>query len=864
VRLAFDADARDNAHVARALKGCRDSLDAAGLAVELERWPPEHKGIDDALVAGAAVEVLTGGDVGSAIGDTTAEGTAVEPPQEPSGIDRLADVLGDGGPEAVYRDGELLRALAILAETDPAEFACRRAQLQRAGVKLRDIDRTLAPLRQEIRRERPPLDAAGSYRVSGGRIVRDVLTKDGIVEVPLATWAGRIVEEIVRDDGAERSVTLGIEGALADGTPLPRVEVASDDWSYMRWPVERWGTRAIVLAGASTADHLRCALQLLSGDVPRRTVYAHTGWRDEGGRWLYLHAAGAIGADGPAPDISVALPDALAGYALPAPPSDRALADAIRASLDVLDLAPDRITVPLLGAAYRAVLGPCDCSLHLAGPSGAGKTELAALAQQHYGAGLDARHLPAGWSSTGNALEGLAFAAAHALLTVDDFAPGGTAADVARLHREADRLLRAQGNRAGRMRMRADSTLRPARYPRGLILSTGEDVPRGQSLRARLLTLELAPGELDWSRLTACQRNAADGLYAGALAGYLRWLAARYAAIRDGLRSEVAALRERAQSDGLHARTPGILADLATGWRHWLDYAVAAGALDAAERDALDRRVWAALAEAGSGQAEHVAAAEPCGCFLRLLAGALASGRAHCAAPDGGRPDSPDAWGWRATDDGWEPLGRRVGWIDGVDVYLEPEAAYAEAHEMARHQGDGLPVAPRTLWRRLRERGLLATWEGARQRNTVRRTLGGVEARDVLHLRSDAICSSARPSKPSSGSPMSGESLEKLDGQLDGRLDAPSFSAARPSNATVQIRAETRGDGRSGRSNLGQDGIKDHNPPDRRLPRPPSGARLYFQDARGRSCPASDAAKWTWEGGPRWFDATTDPPPMSS
>src|SRR6185436_13476176 len=112
---------------------------------------------------------------------------------------------------------------------------------------------------------------------------------------------------------------------------------------------------------------------------------------------------------------------------------------------------------------------------------------LAALAQQHYGAGMDSRHLPASWSSTGNSLEGLAFAAADALLVVDDFAPGGTTADVARMHREADRLLRAQGNRSGRMRMRADATLRPPKPPRGIILSTGEDVPRGQSLRARLL-----------------------------------------------------------------------------------------------------------------------------------------------------------------------------------------------------------------------------------------------------------------------------------------------------------------------------------------------------------------------------------------
>src|SRR5262249_13002263 len=148
--------------------------------------------------------------------------------------------------------------------------------------------------------------------------------------------------------------------------------------------------------------------------------------------------------------------------------------------------------------------------------------------------------------------------------------PGGSTADVARLHREADRFLRAQGNNAGRMRLRADATLRPVKPPRGLILSTGEDVPRGQSLRARLLVLALAAaekpwkdqteveragavarGELDWSRLTTCQRDAAAGRYAEALAGYVRYLAPQYPRLRDGLRAETAALREHVNAEGL-------------------------------------------------------------------------------------------------------------------------------------------------------------------------------------------------------------------------------------------------------------------------------------------------------------------------
>src|SRR5262249_57001791 len=107
---------------------------------------------------------------------------------------------------------------------------------------------------------------------------------------------------------------------------------------------------------------------------------------------------------------------------------------------------------------------------------------------------MDARPLPASWSSTGNALEGLAFTAKDALLVVDDFCPTGSTGDVQRYHKEADRLFRGQGNRAGRQRMRADTTLRPDKPPRGLALSTGEDVPRGQSLRARLLVLDVSPG----------------------------------------------------------------------------------------------------------------------------------------------------------------------------------------------------------------------------------------------------------------------------------------------------------------------------------------------------------------------------------
>lgn len=114
------------------------------------------------------------------------------------------------------------------------------------------------------------------------------------------------------------------------------------------------------------------------------------------------------------------------------------LRDAVSASLRLVELGPPSIGFPLLAATFRSVFGDADFSLHLAGATGAFKSELAALHQQHFGATMTRVYLPGAWSSTGNALEVLAFHAKDALLVIDDFAPQGNSADVARYHAAAD------------------------------------------------------------------------------------------------------------------------------------------------------------------------------------------------------------------------------------------------------------------------------------------------------------------------------------------------------------------------------------------------------------------------------------------
>ena len=132
------------------------------------------------------------------------------------------------------------------------------------------------------------------------------------------------------------------------------------------------------------------------------------------------------------------------------------------ASLRLLKLSA-RLMAPILGVVYRSVLGPADCSLHLVGHTGRGKSELLALGQQHHGASMHRLNLPGNWLSTGNSLESMAFQAKDAPLVIDDFKPGGAKSDIDRLHQLADRVFRAQGNWSGRGRCRADGSLRVPR-----------------------------------------------------------------------------------------------------------------------------------------------------------------------------------------------------------------------------------------------------------------------------------------------------------------------------------------------------------------------------------------------------------------
>jgi len=522
----------------------------------------------------------------------------------------------------------------------------------------------------------------------------------------LANFSASIVEDICIDDGTSHHSIFIVEGSLRNGAKLPKVRLSPRQFSEKEWWLEGWGACAYQTPGPYNHAHLNAAIQQLSNPA-KRWIYAHTGWRDIGGKHLFLTSAGAVGGE----KIQVELGPVLDKFNLPSDPQD--LPGAVRTTLRLLDLAEQQVSFPLLLAAFRAPLMtilPVDGAIHLHGRTGSFKSSTAALIQSFFGH-FNHHSLPASFGDTYAALEHKLHQLKDVVVVVDEYTPKSTDPNDD-IRKKAIQLFRMIGNGAPRARMTSTMEERPSKPPRALVITTGEELPSGESIVARTLSLSFTNKTVCLEKLTLLGKQ--KHRLAAAMAGYVAYLAPRLDAIGLWAEKSHRELLPQFELAGVHPRAPSMAAHLALAAELFAEYAMEVGVFDENKANEFIQKSHKALREAIAAQTSTSEAENPGLRFIDLLSELIQNGRVVLLARD-------------------QPLkeNNQVGWRAGAKVWLLPNLVHEEVAKSARNQGQPITVGQSVVWGALAALGVLT--KPQKDRFTVQRLVGG-EKRRVIEL----------------------------------------------------------------------------------------------------------------------------------
>lgn len=572
------------------------------------------------------------------------------------------------------------------------------------------------------------------------------IAEDGTRTV-MANFCAKIERETRYKDENETRTVLTVSGKQG-GENLHETNIEAEKFPGLSWVVPNWGIRCVVYPGSTVKDDMRAAIALRSKPT-KHTVYTHTGWAQHNNHNVYLHYGGAIGPKGNDDTVTVELPKELESYELQ---TGGDLKHAIEWFLAFLAVAPPTITWPMIAATVAPIHGPVDFAIHITGRTGTYKSELASLMQSAYGPEMDARHLPGSWSSTANALEAQAYRAKNALFCIDDFIPTGTSWQVRAYQKTADQIIRGQGNQAGRARLTDVSNLQTTMYPRGMILSTGEDTPEGHSIRARMLICEISPGDVDLGNLSACQANREQ--FSIMLGNYIMDVSKNVQTVQEFVNSTARQFRDHHIDLG-HTRTPSALGRSMASLSHFLDWCVKHMKWDKQKLAEYQKAAYTAMLDVANQQGSYLQAVDPCEAFVESINHILTAHIGHLRTKGGGIPSKAETLGWtreESTGDlpTYKSHGKCIGWIDWDhdEIYIDITSAY---NDIRKHANNQMTFTRPTMLKRLKDAGLLLRTDDSRQRNTIRIT-AEQHPRNVLCMSlSNTLAITEKPNDDTNG-----------------------------------------------------------------------------------------------------------------
>lgn len=675
----------------------------------------------------------------------------------PLWIDKLiADIRAAAEPE---RPALVERAIAVAARMPLAQGDLKANDIKRAAgqnISKDTIKKLLKTARGGNDPPAPPKDkqpaaeggddGGGFYRVADGGF----WAGRGERAMNITTGGVAYYRKMVKvDDGEATENELEMVIVLKDGkevvTRMPSAK--SSETSEVAATIKAVvGPRFTI--SANGRSHLIPAMEWLTKekDMEEITEVARTGWLQIDDELIYVTPGGCVG-ELPA-HYQVALPTGLERYAIKDNGDEafkQGLEGLLHGFLPAFDqaLTMSMIAFALLPPLARFIPEGTKFVMHLVGETGSLKTTTSRILMALYG---DFANKPpmASWRSTVNALEKMFFWIEDCLGMIDDYKPR-----IVKLWDFVDLIQRyADGN--GRDRMARDTSIRRREAMRGWMLSTGEDMPQGESSAlARMVSLRFLrrpQGEPYNADLGKALRLAEH--FPTVMARWIDWL--RKHGDEQGFKAKFL-LKAQEVAKMLQEDAPGapninrISFNIAMLWTAWA--AFREFVLDAAPEFCLvDGMTLPKFGEIAAGvalsQARAVEEDKVTAVFLNALREGLDGGRFKSA--DRNKPNAHE----QASSDQF------VGWYDSNGFYLLP-ASFNAVSKWLREAGTQLGFSPRQLYKSLDEEGLLAT-KSANSTVSMRmgRSSAGSGSKRVLHLKAGVLPTPDDKDQPSEPLPI--------------------------------------------------------------------------------------------------------------
>ena len=531
-----------------------------------------------------------------------------------------------------------------------------------------------------------------------GRIYR--YTKDG--PRIISNFIINPKSEIIKTDGCDSESKLILEGILEGGVKLPEVEISMEEFIKMDWITQRWGIRPTISPGRNMKDYLKDCVQQISKDIDINTIYSHTGWTVQDNKYIYLHSKGGIGSD----NINTDIPLELSGYSFPKEVRDKK--EAVDLSLETLNLAKYDITIPLLSMTYLAPLVGLIAEgnrtpnfvLWVYGLTGSRKTSASLAFLNHFG-NFSSNIPPASFKDTANAIELKAHTLKDSLLLIDDYHPNIDGSDARKLASTAERILRMYGDRVGRSRMRADTTLNKTYKPRGMAIVTGEDLPKGASSTARYIGVEIKREDINLDILSKLQKEHKK--LAEAMAIYIDWISKNVELVQSFIDEKFDELKIKYKEETTHGRINDAVIWLSISFELLLTFLYEYMFICDDEIEELRLSNEQVIKNILKNQEALYRNQEVELMFIDALEEMINLGKL-CLLPVKKQKDNNQIISNYA--------GKFIGYYDKEFLYLYDSTMYAEVETFLKGKGQSISVSVNTLLKMLRDKNYIKTEEG--------------------------------------------------------------------------------------------------------------------------------------------------------